>query len=1387
MKTRVLSLIMMLVALVAGTQAEAGQLQTNLQQPSAGGTLSFSADGKLETTIVATNTEEGKTSAIVYLTLDDGYVLGNFFRPKKGDGDVVAESKKIDEGVYQVTITGKDDDTDESIATIGVKLINTKEGVCKGNTLLSWKMSVNEDGETYTLKIEGSGVFSQDPEDGYVDRKDKITAVDLGGVTILGKKALEGFTALGSVTIPSSVSQLEDSVFHNCTSLTSVEFEGSSPVLTFGNGVFAGCTSMTSFTIPDRFSVYGNGEKVFRGSSIVALDVESPNGYCASPDGKCLIKKGDNSFRDILENLEGTYYVPNKYKNGDYDQGVTQIGKNAFKGSKLSKIVLSEEISYIYPNAFDECEKLEAIYLRSTSHVTLSATEFDADTKVKVYVAADQLDNYKADAKWKNHTLAAWYSVKATGGLKDAGLPEVLGEGEKVEVQNPYEGKARIVVSDSEGKQLAASDVLEKGGTWEYTMPAQDVTIKAEQIYSLQLNLVSPEGVSHNGEIVLNDKDGEAITQAREGDEVYIVFKSLDTDKYEVESETGIKVTANGKTVATTEVEGGNYKFDMPAGDVKVEMRIVRKKHQVSSSVNVDDSKYGWLRLEGSTSKFAEGEKVYYTIEAGNGYELSEAKAGDTDLQYDEAMGQYYFTMPNKDVMVAVKFSPIDIAIETSVNDSKLGAVKVRDAEETEVETSTIYSTLTLDVEPVTGCEVENISVLAQDKKDDVFGYDSEKGTITVGFSKVSVSVVFKKTDYKVGVGATENGIVEVSSTANYDSVVVVAVKPYEGYELDELTVDGSSVKETEEGSGVYTFKMPAKDVEIAATFKKSVYTITVVVSEGGELLNVPATGSMGDEIKFNTKAAKGYVYAGVYVSWETIGSTYYTDSVFTMPAEDVEILGSFERKVSDITLAEGVTGGKVVIPMSAAYGDTVSVAVEAEEGYEIAHIYADGEEITGVILSERQNVAGEFKMPDRGVEVSAQFKPIIKEAESKEDEETGAVTVTASSVAGLVEVFDVIKKDVTEYMDSVTVVLDQDIVGDEKIMEMNVEEQNHETMQEKSVEIPTIETLKGSIEGQGNVIRNIVAQMSGLVNTVEKKAEVNELVMDSTTIYIDPTDAIWTEKDDTIFVHILAKSNKGAINNFAFAGRVVVDKDKIPEGKEVVICIVGENEGSINGFYYDFDMMEESANKRCITIKQNIGCAKNGGRAKVATSKAANNKTLNTGAYDEAEVNKMERSFTAKEFASGEVAYWLNWSEQGYTGEYRPIWRQGKNYPELAMDIDGESNGLYKIEYEVNDAEKVISNPVFANNGDKITIAYSEKPESIKMGDEEVEIGDESATFVYHGNEVVSIKFKETTGVREVEAVGADVWHDLSGRKLAGKPGRKGVYVHNGKVEIVK
>ena len=95
-------------------------------------------------------------------------------------------------------------------------------------------------GKKYTVTSIGESVF---------ENCTGLTSVTIpNSVTTIGTSAFEGCKGLTSVTIPNSVTTIGEEAFFGCKGLTSVTIPNS--VTTIDEEAFASCSGLTSVTIP---------------------------------------------------------------------------------------------------------------------------------------------------------------------------------------------------------------------------------------------------------------------------------------------------------------------------------------------------------------------------------------------------------------------------------------------------------------------------------------------------------------------------------------------------------------------------------------------------------------------------------------------------------------------------------------------------------------------------------------------------------------------------------------------------------------------------------------------------------------------------------------------------------------------------------------------------------------------------------------------------------------------------------------------------------------------------------------------------------------------------------------------------------------------------------
>ena len=108
------------------------------------------------------------------------------------------------------------------------------------------------DGSTLVFNIEGAWT-------GRIPNAENAVTIKIGeGVTSLENSVFFECTNLTSVALPNSLSAIADGVFYGCTSLASVHF--GTGLKTIGNGAFQGCTSLTAVDFPEGLTTLAGAD-----------------------------------------------------------------------------------------------------------------------------------------------------------------------------------------------------------------------------------------------------------------------------------------------------------------------------------------------------------------------------------------------------------------------------------------------------------------------------------------------------------------------------------------------------------------------------------------------------------------------------------------------------------------------------------------------------------------------------------------------------------------------------------------------------------------------------------------------------------------------------------------------------------------------------------------------------------------------------------------------------------------------------------------------------------------------------------------------------------------------------------------------------------------------
>lgn len=423
--------------------------------------------------------------------------------------------------------------------------------------------------------------------------------------------------------------------------------------------------------------------------------------------------------------------------------------------------------------------------------------------------------------------------------------------------------------------------------------------------------------------------------------------------------------------------------------------------------------------FEGGTVSVSEEEGTYtltVTPDDGFGIKRAQLKYDDTEtvpVPINDVTGIMYSIDPKEAATIAVQVGFKELyTVNTPVITG--GTVTATPA------TAFAGDIVTLGVAPYDGYEYVDGSLTVTAENDDVVPVTGN--TFTMPNDDVTVSATFKKVEtpppvvpdtYKVNVSSTTGGSAWADKSTDLEAGtwVTVYVQPSDGYYLKSLTVDGADVTNQVTWdwywnwyygrTGTYSFQMPAKNVNVYATFD-TWYDGDIACIYDGRYGNVSlnvwsktldkfvpyTTASKGDLVQVIVEPYNGYAMKSLSISernywgssvdyWQSWkhDNVYY----FYMPDSDVNLYVDFTEAVSEhIVYVDRAANGSLKADTTwAADGQIVYVTAAPDTGYVLSSLFvktAKGDQLK--VYEAKKAGVYYFYMPDQYVTVSAYFAP---------------------------------------------------------------------------------------------------------------------------------------------------------------------------------------------------------------------------------------------------------------------------------------------------------------------------------------------------------------------------------------------------------------------------
>lgn len=422
---------------------------------------------------------------------------------------------------------------------------------------------------------------------------------------------------------------------------------------------------------------------------------------------------------------------------------------------------------------------------------------------------------------------------------------------------------------------------------------------------------------------------------------------------------------------------------------------------QVSSEVtftyeNFSGSNFGedGTRYTYGEITVAENDNGGYTLtakpDAGYGLKLLSINGVEVTITADPGEKfTYNFSIGLGTASVVIKAS-FNQVFEVDVADMANGSVTPDKAKAFEDDT------VTLTISPETGyaisgdgVKVEELNGIPVTVSDTVgnecsFKMPAANVFVSADFVVATIEPEPEPETYTVTCMPSENGdLLQDNTRYKEGDNVNILYRPNPGYQLAGMwyAVDnGNGSLWSEQWNNItatQSFNMPASNVVVFATFEPAPNTYTISTNITGEgTVTVSPTGPVAEDTMVTVTATPAEGYKLELLNYSFDGHTWTpvkieSGKAFKMPAHNITVNAVFVPVSGEYAINVTTDGGCTVSqPVSAAYGEYVTIDIDMNAGHHLYNVYLDNELVTDDVYWYNGQWHYSFYMPNHDVDI---------------------------------------------------------------------------------------------------------------------------------------------------------------------------------------------------------------------------------------------------------------------------------------------------------------------------------------------------------------------------------------------------------------------------------